>query len=296
MPDQPAPQDDSLPPGTDALDLGIERHRRMTVAVSIMDEGPFRFIVDTGAQASVLSTTLADRLELNERKVATLIALNSSRAVVTARVPQVSLGSRTFGLHAAPLLDPLHLNGADGILGLDSLQHSRVMIDFGKDQMTVTDTDAKVGSGYDIVVRARRQRGQLIITKARIDGIETVVILDTGAQSSVGNLALERRLVRARSIGNGRLTDVNGVAQTGAVRVARSLVIDRMELGNVAIVFADSPSFAALGLDKKPTLLLGMAELRAFERVVINFSERRVLFDLPRNTVRPSGLTRRGRR
>ena len=48
------------------------------------------------------------------------------------------------------------------------------------------------------------------------------------------------------------------------------------------IAYADGPAFAALGLHKKPALILGMRDLRLFDRVAIDFESRTVLFDLPR--------------
>ena len=45
-------------------------------------------------------------------------------------------------------------------------------------------------------------------------------------------------------------------------------------------VFADSPPFERLGLAERPAMLLGMANLRLFDRVLIDFPRRRVFFDL----------------
>ncbi len=286
--DEPA-----TPPSAEVLDLGFERYERMTVPVSLMGEGPFRFIVDTGAQATVISHALADRLLLGNRRAAMLIGLNSQRMVQTASIPVLSLGSRTFAVQTAALVDPNHIGSADGILGLDSLQHQRVLLDFREGRISVADADSG-RSGYDIVVRARRKLGQLIIARARIDGVRTAVIIDTGAQGSVGNPELDRRLRRARDLGDSHMTDINGIQRTGAVRVARALEIDRARLANLPITFADSPSFHALGLVDEPALLLGMSELRLFNRVAIDFSTREVLFDLPRDADWP-GTNRAGR-
>jgi hypothetical protein len=63
------------------------------------------------------------------------------------------------------------------------------------------------------------------------------------------------------------------------VRLARSIQIDGISLNNVPITFVDSPTFAALGLDNEPALVLGMEELRLFRRVAIDFGARKVLFD-----------------
>src|SRR5690242_9920799 len=43
---------------------GADRLGRMVAPVSINDQGPFRFIIDTGANRSVVSRALADHLGL----------------------------------------------------------------------------------------------------------------------------------------------------------------------------------------------------------------------------------------
>lgn len=280
------PPADTPAPPSEIIDMAAERFERMTVPVSVMGEGPFRFIVDTGAQATVISRDIADRLPLGQRKSALLVGINSQRLVQTASIPEISLGSRSFAVQTAALVDPYHIGAADGILGLDSLQHQRVLLDFEEDRIAVADADSGRG-GYDIVVRARRKLGQLIIARAKIDGVRTAVIVDTGAQSSIGNPELDRRLRRARDIGSSQMTDINGIEAQGNVRVARSLEIDRVRLANLPITFADSPTFHALGLTDEPALLLGMSELRLFNRVAIDFTTREVLFDLPRSATWP---------
>lgn len=271
-------------PENEVIDLESERFRRMTVPVTIGGEGPFRFMIDTGAQATVLSRDLADRLELNDRETATLVGMASRRQVETTAVADVALGSRNFYIRTAPVVEAAHIGDADGILGLDSLQNQRVLLDFAKDQITVADAEDLGGNrGYEIVVRARSKLGQLIITQARLDGIKVAVIVDTGAQGSVGNLALLERLRHAREIGEIKLTDVNGVQLSGPVRVARQLTVGRASVQNFPVMFADSPPFRGLGLDDEPALILGMAELKLFRRVAIDFKSRRVLFDMPPN-------------
>jgi hypothetical protein len=54
-----------------------------------------------------------------------------------------------------------------------------------------------------------------------------------------------------------------------------------MTLNNTLIAFSDAPPFARLGLRKRPALLLGMAQLRLFHRVAIDFGARRILFAMP---------------
>jgi predicted aspartyl protease len=267
---------------TEVIALETERYRRLTVPVTIMGQGPYRFMIDTGAQATVLSRDLADSLQLFDRSSATLIAMASTRQVETTMVERVALGSREFTIQTAPLLEAVNIGGADGILGLDSLQHQRVLFDFENNTLAVADAASLGGNrGFDIIVRARRQLGQLIIHRARIDGVDVAVIIDTGAQGSVGNPELQQRLRRARQQADTTMTDVNGVELTGQTRMAQRLELGRAEIGNFPIVFADSPTFTSLGLDDEPAMVLGMAELRLFRRVAIDFESQRVLFDMP---------------
>ena len=270
----------------EVIELQRERFERLTVPVTIKGQGPFRFLIDTGAQATVVSRTLADRLELTERDQATLVGMASTRPVETAVIPDFGLGSRTFTIRIAPLVEGAHIGDADGILGVDSLQDQRVLFDFVNRRISVADADELGGNkGFDIVVRAREKLGQLIIHRAKVDGVTTAVIIDTGAQGSIGNPALQARLRRSSQRDDATITDVNGVQLTGPVRVVRRLEVDRMELSNVFLAFADSPTFRALGLDDRPAMVLGMAELRAFQRVAIDFSTSQILFDMPNDSL-----------
>ncbi len=271
-----------IDPTIDVIDIERERYQRMTVPVTIQGQGPFDFMIDTGAQATVLARDVADLLQLNDRSTATLIGMASSRLVETTPIDDFTLGSRSFYIRQAPVLERAHIGEADGILGLDSLQNQRVLLDFAKRTISVADAEELGGNrGYEIVVRARELRGQLIITSARLDGVQVAVIVDTGAQGSVGNLPLLNRLRRNRKLENSVMTDVNGITLGGVVRVARALELGRGSVQNFPILFADSQPFHTLGLADEPALILGMSELRLFRRVAIDFKTQRVLFDLP---------------
>ncbi len=273
---------------TEIIMLEDERYRRMTVPVMINGQGPFDFMIDTGAQATVMSHALADMLQLNDRETATLVGMASSREVQTTMVPRLSYGSSERYDALAALVESSNIGGADGILGLDSLQDRRVLLDFQNLIMEVADSSgSRQNRGFDIVVRARRIGEQLIIARARIDGVRTAVIIDTGAQGSIGNDALFERLRRKQGSVETEMTDINGVQANGITRVARTLELDRANLSNFHIAFAESPLFAALDLDEEPAMILGMNELRLFERVAIDFASRRVLFDLPEGSRLP---------
>jgi predicted aspartyl protease len=144
-----------------------------------------------------------------------------------------------------------------------------------------------------IVVTARNRAGRLILSDARIEGRRVDVIVDTGAQTSVGNLALQR-LVTERRAHRGSLVPVTLGAVSGeqvpALRtVIKRIDLDSMNFGDLTVSFADSRAFQALNLNERPALLLGMDALSLFDRIEIDFPNRRVVFDLPSGASRATG-------
>lgn len=280
-------------PDTELLELDSERHNRLTLPVRIAGAGPYDFMIDTGSQATVVTHEINEELGLVDAGMATVIGMASSREVGLVEVDDLQFGSRTIHGLTAPVLERSHI-GADGIIGLDSLQDMRVMFDFRKRTIAVADADEKYSNrGYEIIVRARPKLGQLLITKAYVEGIKTTVIIDTGAQATLGNLALREKIRKKRAEMDILTTDVNGVSMVAPLNVARSLKIQGLELKNMPIAYADAPAFKALGLDEEPTISLGMEHLRVFDRVAIDFSKQRVLFDLPRGAKSGRGVMRR---
>lgn len=276
---------------SDIIDVEFDqdRYERMTVPVTISGKGPYRFFIDTGAQATVVTRKVTDELALEPTGRARLVAMGSSEIVDTIDIDQLEFADRSFSGITPPLLERKNI-GADGILGLDSLQDLRVAMDFKEDRIAVADAEQLGGNrGYEIIVRARNKLGQMIITDARVNGIRTAVIIDTGAQHSFGNPALLKRLSRRKGERDELfISDVNGVQLSSDLAYVREIAIGGVTIRKAPIGFADSPAFHALGYTDKPALILGLRNLSMFERVAIDFSSRTVLFDLPRETARPS--------
>lgn len=273
-------------PATEILELDEDRARRFTVPVMVEGAGPFNFMIDTGSQATAVTHQINDQLALRPSGTATLVGMASRRPVEVVEVGTMSFGQNTVRDLLSPVLDANHV-GADGILGLDSLQDLRVLIDF-RDETIAIQNVSEVGNrrgGFEIIVRARQELGQLLITDAYVEGVRATVIIDTGAQTSIGSLALQEK-IRAKRAEEVITTDVNGVSLTGEMQRVRSLDIEGLRLVDVPLTFADTPAFDALGLADQPVLSIGMQHLRIFDRVAIDFAEQRILFDVPRDVAR----------
>jgi predicted aspartyl protease len=267
----------------DVVGVRTDAHDRMTVPVRIGKGGPFAFLIDTGAERTVLSRGVARQLGLAPTGQATLIGVAGSQTVDLVDVEEINLGRRSFYGISAPLLDAEHI-GADGIVGLDSLQGQRVLLDFDHDRMAIGDADSLGGNrGYEIVVQARRRSGQLIMANAEIDGVRTDIIIDTGSDTSIGNRALQRALARRHKNETTQLMSVTGQAITADIGMARSFKLGGISMTNTLIAFADAPPFERLEMSRRPAMLLGMTQLRLFHRVAIDFAAKRILFDLPDN-------------
>ncbi len=266
---------------TDVIAIRKDQWSRMTVPVKVVEKGPFRFLIDTGSQNTALSTDLAARLSLVPNRKARLISVAGIQMVDMVEIDQIELGRRSYYGLTAPLLQSEHM-GADGILGLDSLQDQRVLVDFKKGLMAIDDAKNLGGNrGFEIVVEARRRSGQLIMADARLEGIKVQVVIDTGAETSIGNIALQKALSRKRKSEKIELLSVTGHSVSADLSYARWLEISDVRFNNVAIAYTDAPAFKALKLDSRPALLLGMRDLRSLDRLAIDFSTRRILFDIP---------------
>ena len=274
---------ESGPPAAQIEVVQAERdgHARLTVPVRIGENGTFRFLIDTGAERTVLSRDVANRLGLVPNGSAILMGVAGSQRVELVEVDEIGLGRRSFTSLSAPLLENHHI-GADGIIGLDSLQGQRVLLDFGHNRIAVDDARTLGGNaGYEIVVKARRRSGQLIMTNALVGGVRTDIIIDTGAETSIGNLALQRALAMRDRVSPATLISVTGqevVADSGRVSTIK---VGRIVLNDTLLAFTDAPPFRQLGLHRRPAILLGMNQLRLFKRIAIDFSTRRIFFDLP---------------
>lgn len=259
---------------------------RVMVPIHIDGKGPWRFVVDTGSQRTVVSRELAQRLALPARSPVTILSMTGRQETPTVAVPRLDFAGGSLDDIEAPVLEGEHL-GAAGLLGLDSLHGRRVTMNFRTGQMEITRSSGRRAAAVEpdtIVVQARRKRGQLILLDSQVNGMRVNIMLDTGSLYSVGNLALRDRLLarkRAPEMVTAMLTSVTGGVLPGEVGRIGSVRLGRVALNDVPVIFADASPFAELGMSEKPALLLGLSALRIFQRVAIDFGRGKVDFLLP---------------
>jgi predicted aspartyl protease len=275
-------------------DFANDRTERMTVQVQVNGSEAVPFIVDTGSERTVIANDFAKRLSLEAGPKLTLATISGKAVVNSFFIDKLTSAAITLEGLEAPGLERSNL-GAYGLLGIDSLEDNRVLLDFAKQTMDVLPSPSgrrkgKLERGM-IVVTAVRRAGRMIISSAKIGGMKVDIILDTGAQSSMGNGALRNKLRRRdRTIDfmPVQMRSVTGSILPGEFTQLRQIEVGGLTINDLPITFANNYAFTALKLDDRPAILLGMDALRLFDRVMIDFGNRRVGFDLPSGVERKS--------
>lgn len=290
----PPPLTEAGPDQDGAVRAGFDAVRRMLVDVTVDAAGPYRFVVDTGANRSVLSTEVAAALALPTAGQALVHGIAGVMPSPTVLVRALAVGGLLTRRVRMPVLDGRYL-GADGLLGVDVLAHRRAMLNFrdqafslfaGAEPVAVARSGqarrAQEESLDVVVVPARHRFGQLTIVDAEIGGVKLTAFLDSGAENTVGNMAL-RNALRGPGLLNERLPRVELVSATGQIAEGEMstvppLRLGGVRLGNLTCVFADLHTFRIWDLDDRPALLIGVDVMRHFDSIELNFRERLVKF------------------
>ena len=280
----PAVLDDSLEITGESLEAQ-QRHTRLFVDVRVNGAGPFKFLVDSGADRSVIGSGLAAQLALPSEGGAMLRSMAASSQVSLVRIDRLSIGASDIPYIIAPAL-PERFIGAAGVIGIDALAEQRVMFDFDAKRVTIQDSrKPELHDDGEIVVTARRRKGQLILTQVSVGGGRVYAVIDTGAESTLGNSAMLERLTGSRhppEMQSIELVSVAGEKFTAKLAVIPELKIGALVLQNVQVAFTDAPPFELFGLEKQPALLLGTDLLKSFRRLSLDFHARRVRFVMRR--------------
>lgn len=285
----------SVPPGSDpapidtaALTIALlEKNDRMTVPVQIANAGPYRFVIDTGSERTVISRELAGRLGLVAGRPVNVTAMSGTTRVGTVVIPSLQLSDvPAVGEIQAPALGALDL-GALGLLGIDTLRDHKVVINFDGQTMQVTPSAKRSrhlpAARDEIVVRAKSLLGQLIVTDAEFEGSPIRVVIDTGSPVSIGNLAMKRLVSRhSYKVEPLEMTSATGGKVQTQYALVNKIQVGRIEFNAMPVAFADVAPFEKFGLDRRPAMLLGMNSLKFFRQVDIDFANREIRFKKPR--------------
>lgn len=260
----------------------VDTASRLSVATYVNGQGPFAFLVDTGATTSVITSDIADQLGLEQRELGRLHSIAGAQSVPMTRVASLAVGKRERRNMTVAVLPRAQLR-MDGILGLEWLGQASLLLDFGRRRMVVGEA-LPVPDEQTVTVKSKLLRSGLILIDALIPRQRVIAFIDSGSTTTAGNLALFDA-ARAGGAIVGAAGPKELISVTGQVLDGRSAILTRLTLGpmtlrNLPLVIGSIHTFEYWGLQDRPAMVIGTDVLRTFDRVAIDLRRNEVRFRL----------------
>jgi hypothetical protein len=254
-----------------------DRIGRIWAPVLIDGKGPYRLVLDTGASRSAITTRAAQSLG-GAPLVATthVTGFTGSAIVPTLHVSSLEVGELLIGPSDLPVLSDV-FGGAQGVLGIEGLNNKRIYADFVHDRLEISRSHGERARRDFIVIPLTQTSSGLLIATVYVGHVRTKAIIDTGAQGTVGNVALRDALMR-HAPKNATRAEIIGVTldvQTGDTLPAPDIDFgDKLQVKGARITFGDMYLFQHWKLINEPTLTLGMDLLGSFDVLIIDYNRR----------------------
>ncbi|HEX5461745.1 MAG TPA: aspartyl protease family protein [Steroidobacteraceae bacterium] len=275
-----------------------DRSGRVVAAVILDGKGPFRFLLDSAADASMISPRLVSLLSLPliQDKVIRVEGATGVQELPWVNVSRLQVGGLVRTDVRMPLVDGAVLQGLDGILGMAGLGAGHVEVDFAHDRVWIDNSALRNTNGY-LVIPATRTAGGLLQVNARIGGIPVAAVIDTGASNTLGNAALRAALLDQMSSDESpaRVFGVTRqIAPGGAIR-SPTIALGPIAIQHLHIVYTHVAIFKVWNLERRPAAIIGMDVLGSVSALVLDYGRSRILL-LPRAAPVPTTADNRTRR
>ena len=282
----PATDQESTPSGSSEALLASPTTRdhigRVVVPVMVNGQGPFRFIVDTGASHSTVSPGLVQTLGLKPSDVPSIIldGITGSAPVSSVTIDKLQVGALTLEGQPMPVVWAPVLAGADGILGTAGFDQQSLWVDFQRNRVVISGEVESAGRAESMRVHGLRLTDGLLTVDTHIGRVRVRAVVDTGSERTLGNLALRDAINIKHGAGTMvRLTSVYGATrqvETGEVIVAPIIAIESLRVTDVQLVYGDFHIFKVWGMQDKPAMIIGMDVLGTVTALGIDFKNQDV--------------------
>lgn len=252
-----------------------DRIGRVWAPVHINGQGPFRLVLDTGANRTAVIPSLASRIGTPvESSTVKLLGATGTSMVPIIRVDSIEVGDLWLGDRKVAVV-PDVFGGAEGVLGADGLSDKRIHIDFRNDQISITRSSGAVHSAGFTRVPVKIRAGHLLMFDVKLAGVRTKAMLDTGAQATIGNNSL--RLALAKRSAQSYTNEIIGVtldAQQGETFFAPAVSIGDLTIRSMRVTFGDFYIFDAWKMTEDPALLIGMDIIGLLDTLIIDYKRK----------------------
>lgn len=256
----------------------FDRIGRVWAPVVINNRGPFRLVLDTGASRSAVNATVAAALEIppdtNNRLL--LQGTTGSRLVPSIKIESFAVGELEVHATRLPIIVDA-FGGADGILGMDGLQDTRILIDFQSGTISILRSRNEPAPRGFVTVQLRVEKEDLLVTDILVGRVRAKAIIDTGGQTSIGNSALEAALTKKIRPEDIRADDIQGATldvQRGDRVSLPPISLGELKIRGLHVTTGDMAIFERWRMTRHPTLLIGMDVLGLFRALIIDYRKR----------------------
>jgi Aspartyl protease len=273
-----------------SVPLRLVNRYQMILAVSVNHSGPYNFLLDTGAQMTMVDPALAAELHLNTQGSAGVAGVGFLASAPVAQLDLLEVGSHAIANQKVLVFDfenshsvDLHL--FDGVLGEDFLGEFDMLIDNAHNLLCLDDSPAMAadvkGPHIALVPPARATNGMpalrsLIIAARLSDGTRPVRLkLDSG--TNVSFLFYTARYMPLELLTR---TSLLGGGLDRAQRPVSTMPLQDVQIGSLEFprvsffTYADSPE----GLSRT-SAYDGLLTLGIFRRVFICHAHHFAVFE-----------------
>lgn len=252
-----------------------DRIGRVWAPVFINGQGPYRLVLDTGANRTAIVPSLASRIGAPiQSDTVKLLGVTGSSIVPLIQVDSIEVGDLWLGDRKVAVV-PDVFGGAEGVLGADGLSDKRIHIDFKNDQISIRRSSGAIPSAGLTRVPVKLRDGHLLMFDMRLAGVRTKAMLDTGAQTTIGNSSLRAAL--AKRAGRGIENSIMGVTldvQQGETFYLPAVSIGDLTVTGMRVTFGDMYIFNVWKLSEDPALLIGMDVIGLLDTLIIDYKRK----------------------
>jgi predicted aspartyl protease len=257
---------------------------RIVVPVELNGQGPFFFLLDTGAARSALTQAATERLgiRVDDRHDVFVRGVSGRTRVHTTVIDSFRVGDMEFLQQRLPVLRSQVLEGLDGILSMDRLRDLHLTADFASAEIRIMNRGLGDTPPESLPMRFSELYRQLIVVDARIGKHRVPAIIDTGGTHTLGNVALLNTLIADAGgtldgVVRAKVTDATDTVLDTWDSQVDSLSIGPVALDDLRVSFGRFPVFQFWQLNEKPALLIGMDALRQMKSLSVDYRRRRMV-------------------
>lgn len=259
-----------------------DRAGRIVVRAMVNGHGPFRFMLDTGSNYTVVAAEALPRLGLKADITSPILVsgVGGTELAPSAQVASLDAGDLHFHDLRLPVLSGPVLRGLDGILGMDGFDGLKLTADFIRDQTSISRSNGKRAAWIYSVVPVRFLSERLLLAQGSVAGVPVKAIIDTGSLSTLGNqallAALEAQNRHHRQALVAQEIDATDARQKTLVARVYDVRLGAVDINTLEIGFGPFQIFQTWNLEQQPAMLIGMDLLGTLARLSIDYRRREV--------------------